>query len=64
VEKKSFFNYITILKLPHNIFKIMKSYKDLELFPDILDGRRAVTGIIDSTFLERFSGRVYSTKLR
>ena len=42
----------------------MKSYKELELFPDILDGRRAVTGIIDSTFLERFSGRVYSTKLR
>ena len=30
----------------------------------MLDGRRAVTGIIDSTFLRRYSDRVYSAKLR
>ncbi len=36
----------------------------LELFPDILDGRKAVTGIIDSTFIKRFSEKVYSAKLR
>jgi len=39
-------------------------YNQLELFPGIIDGRRAVTGIIDSTFLKRFSDRVYSAKLR
>jgi len=39
-------------------------FNQLELFPGILDGRRAVTGIIDSTFLRRFSEKVYSAKLR
>ena len=36
----------------------------MNCFPGILDGRRAVTGIIDSTFLRRFSDGVYSAKLR
>jgi len=39
-------------------------YNQLELFPDILDGRISLTGIIDSTFLRRFSEKVYSAKLR
>ena len=39
-------------------------FNQLELFPGIIDGRRAVTGIIDSTFLRRFSEGVYSAKLR
>jgi len=39
-------------------------FNQLELFPNILDGRRAVTGIIDSTFLRRYGNRVYSAKLR
>jgi len=39
-------------------------YNQLELFPGIIDGRRAVMGIIDSTFLKRYSDRVYSAKLR
>jgi len=39
-------------------------YNQLELFPGIIDRRRAVTGIIDSTFLKRYSDRVYSAKLR
>ena len=34
------------------------------MFPDILDGRISLTGIIDSTFLRRFSEKVYSAKLR
>lgn len=39
-------------------------FNQLELFPDILDGRISLTGIIDSTFLRRFSEKVYSAKLR
>ncbi len=39
-------------------------YNQLELFPDILDGRISLTGIIDSTFLKRYSEKVYSAKLR
>jgi len=39
-------------------------YNQLKLFPDILDGRISLTGIIDSTFLRRFSEKVYSAKLR
>ncbi len=32
--------------------------------PGIIDGRISFTGIIDSTFLKRFSEKVYSAKLR
>jgi len=39
-------------------------YNQLELFPGILDGRTSLTGIIDSTFLKRFSEGVYSAKFR
>ncbi len=39
-------------------------YNQLELFPDIIDGRISLKGIIDSTFLKRYSDRVYSAKLR
>jgi len=39
-------------------------FNQLESFPGIIDGRRAVTGIMDSTFLRRFSEGVYSAKLR
>ena len=39
-------------------------FNQLKLFPGIIDGRIAVTGIIDSTFLRRFSEKVYSAKLR
>ena len=39
-------------------------FNQLKLFLGIIDGRRAVTGIIDSTFLRRFSEKVYSAKLR
>jgi hypothetical protein len=39
-------------------------FNQLEQLPGIIDGRRAVTGIIDSTFLRRFSEKVYSAKLR
>ena len=34
------------------------------MFLDILDGELSLTGIIDSTFLRRFSEKVYSAKLR
>jgi hypothetical protein len=39
-------------------------FNQLEQLPDVLDGRKTVTGIIDSTFLRRFSEGVYSAKLR
>jgi len=39
-------------------------FNRLELFPGILDGRISLTGVIDSTFLRRFSDRVHSAKLR
>ncbi len=39
-------------------------YNQLELFPGIINGRISLTGIIDSTFLRRFSEKVYSAKLR
>ena len=39
-------------------------FNQLELFPGIIDGRISLTGIIDSTFLRRFSEKVYSAKLR
>jgi len=39
-------------------------FNQLKLLLGILDGRRAVTGIIDSTLLRRFSDKVYSAKLR
>ncbi len=39
-------------------------YNQLELFPGIINGRISLTGIIDSTFLKRFSEKVYSAKLR
>ena len=39
-------------------------FNQLELFPGIIDGRISLTGIIDSTFLKRYSEKVYSAKLR
>jgi len=39
-------------------------YNQLSMFPDILDGRKTITAIIDSTFIKRFSENVYSAKLR
>ena len=39
-------------------------FNQLEMFPGIIDGRISLTGIIDSTFLRRYSDRVYSAKLR
>ena len=34
------------------------------MFLGIIDGRISLTGIVDSTFLKRYSDRVYSAKLR
>jgi len=39
-------------------------FNQLELLPGTLDGRKSLSGIIDSTFLRRFSEGVYSAKLR
>ena len=39
-------------------------YNQLKLFPGIIDGRISLMGIVDSTFLKRYSDRVYSAKLR
>jgi len=53
----------TVIK---NIQRLKKSdllYNQLELFPGILEGRIGLE-IIDSTFLKRFSEKVYSAKLR
>jgi len=39
-------------------------FNQLKLLPNILDGRKALTAILDSTLLKRYSDKVYSAKLR
>ena len=58
-------NRTTIIK---NLQRLAKMdyllFNQLKMLLGIINGRKAVTGIIDSTFLRRFSERVYSSKLR
>ena len=39
-------------------------FNQLKLLPNILDSRKALTAILDSTLLKRYSNKVYSAKLR
>lgn len=55
----------TIIKNTQRLTKIDDLlFNQLELLPGVLDWRRTLTGIIDSTFIKRFSENVYSAKLR